>query len=387
MTTRFRVADLRRRATPALASWCGVAALLIVGLLAHPALGRQGENVTTTLLLYVTGATAWNLIGGMGGQFSLAQSAFVGVGGYTSVMVMLKLGWSIGPALLAAAVLGLALAGLMGAVLLRLRGPHFTIGSLAFALAALSWMTIWSFTGATTGLSAPLALVPPPATTFTIALVLAVAAVGVSTAIAHSRYGLRLMAVRDDEEVADSLGVTPFATKLVALVLSGVLTALVGATFAMTTISIEPFSAFGVDWTISFVVMAIVGGLGTVWGPALGAVIVYYGLTVQLQQFPTVSSIVSGVLIVALIIFLPNGILGALRRLSGAVISGLASRRRPGARNSADRAAHSPDRGPDAANSAADPAGRTADSADGPVDSPDGTVALVAEQPFELGRR
>lgn len=359
MTTTRRVADLRRRVSPAALSWGGVVALLLVGLLAHPALGRQGESVTTTLLLYVTGATAWNLIGGMGGLFSLAQSAFVGAGSYTCVMVMLKLGWSIAPALLATTLVGVALAGLMGVVLLRLRGPQFTIGSLAFALAALAWMTIWSFTGATTGLSAPLALVPPPATIFTIALALAATAVAVSTAIAHSRYGLRLMAVRDDEEVADSLGVTPFATKLIALVLSGVLTALVGASFAMTTISIEPFSAFGIDWTISFVVMAIVGGLGTVWGPALGAVIVYYGLTVQLQQFPTVSSIVSGVLIMLLIVFLPNGILGALRSLSGALVRGVAARRRPGAQNSTDRTGDSAD--------------RTADSA--------------AEQPYELERR
>ena len=324
------MAALRRRIPPAALSWCGVAVLLLVGLLGHPALSRQGENVATTLLLYVTGATAWNLIGGMGGQFSLAQSAFVGVGGYTSVMMMLKLGWSTAPALLAAGVFGAALAALMGVVLLRLRGPYFTIGSLAFALAALAWMTLWSFTGATQGLSAPLALVPSPTLTFTIALVLAVAAIAAGVAIAHSRYGLRLMAVRDDEEVANSLGVMPFATKLFALVISGVLTALAGAAFAMTTISIEPFSAFGVDWTISFVVMAIVGGLGTVWGPALGAVIVYYGLTVQLQQFPTVSSIVSGLLIVVLITILPNGLLGAARGLSGVIVRGVAARRRRG---------------------------------------------------------
>lgn len=362
MTTRPRIATLGRRVTPVALSWGGVAALLLVGLLLHPALGRQGESVTTTLLLYATGATAWNVIGGMGGLFSLAQSAFVGAGSYTSVMMMLKLGWTIGPALLAAALVGVALAGLMGVVLLRLRGPQFTIGSLAFALAALAWMTIWSFTGATTGLSAPLALVPPPATTFTIALALAVVAVAVSTVIAHSRYGLRLMAVRDDEEVADSLGVTPFATKLIALVLSGVLTALVGATFAMTTISIEPFSAFGIDWTISFVVMAIVGGLGTVWGPSLGAVIVYYGLTVQLQQFSTLSSIVSGVLIMLLIVFLPNGVLGALRGLFGAVGRGVAARWRP----AADHTAAPPVR-------TTDPQDRTADSA--------------AEPPYELERQ
>lgn len=323
MTIAIRLAG-RARPTAAALSWCGVVALLAGALLVHPALSRQGENVATSLLLYVAGATAWNLIGGMGGQFSLAQSTFVGVGGYTTVMVMLTRGWSTIPALLAAGVAGATLAAVMGAVLFRLRGAYFTIGSLAFALAALSWMTVWSFTGATQGLSAPLALVPTPSATFTLAVLLAVAAIGAGVAIAHSRYGLRLMAVRDDEDVADSLGVAPFLTKLGALVVSGVLTSLVGAAFAMTTISIEPFSAFGVGWTISFVVMAIVGGLGTVWGPAIGAVVVYYGLTVQLQQFPTVSAIVSGLLIVVLITFLPDGLLGALQNLTRFLV-----RRRP----------------------------------------------------------
>ena len=176
-------------------------------------------------------------------------------------------------------------------------------------------MTIWPFTGATQGLSAPIALAPDPPTLFTIALVLAVVGIATSVAVFHSRYGLRLIAIRDDEEVADSLGVAPFATKLGILVISGILTAAVGAGFALQSISIEPFSAFSINWTISFVVMSIVGGLGTVWGPVIGAVVIYYGLTVQLQSFPTLSSIVSGLLIIVLITFLPNGVLGGARRL------------------------------------------------------------------------
>ena len=305
----------RRRIPVAGRSFAGVLVLLVVGLVLHPALGRSDQNVLTTLLLYIGGAAAWNLIGGIAGQFSLAQSAFVGTGAYTAVMVMLKLGWNCYAALGTAAVTGILLALVMGVTLFRLRGAYFTIGSLAFALAALSWMTIWSFTGATQGLSAPIALTPAPSDLFTIALLIAVLAVASSVAVFHSAYGLRLMAIRDDEEVADSLGVAPFATKLGALVLSGALTALVGAAFALQSISIEPFSAFGINWTISFVVMSIVGGLGTVWGPVLGAVIIYYGLTVQLEELPTLGSVVSGVLIIVLITFLPNGLLGGARRL------------------------------------------------------------------------
>ena len=314
------------RIRPSIASWVGLALIAVVGLAVEPGLGRSDRDVLTTLLLYIAGASAWNLIGGIAGQFSLAQSAFIGVGAYTAVMVMLRLGLPLYPALAAAAVLGAVLALVMGVVLLRLRGAYFTIGSLAFALAALSWMTIWPFTKATEGLSAPLALVPGPDELLTIALALAVLAIASAIALYHSAYGLRLMAVRDDEEVADSLGVAPFASKLGALLISGVLTALVGAAFAMQTVSIEPFSAFSVDWTISFIVMAIVGGLGTVWGPVVGAVIIYYGLTAQLQQFPTVSSVVSGVLIIVLITFLPNGLLGGARAILRRMTAGRSPR-------------------------------------------------------------
>lgn len=314
--TAAAAGDRRHPRLPVAArSWAGLALLLVAGVALHPLIGRSDQDTLTTLFLYIVGACAWNLVGGIAGQFSLAQSAFVGTGAYVTVMVMLKLGWSGTAALVAAAVGGILLALVMGVVLLRLRGVYFTIGSLAFALAALSWMTIWSFTGATQGLSAPLALAPAPAELFDLALGLVVAAVAVSIAVFHSPYGLRLMAVRDDEEVADSLGVAPFLSKLGVLLLSGALTALAGGALALQTISIEPFSAFSVTWTISFIVMAIVGGLGTVWGPVLGAAVIYYGLTVQLQELPTLGSVVSGALIVVLIKFLPTGLLGGARTL------------------------------------------------------------------------
>lgn len=296
-------------------SWTALGVLLVAGVAFHPLVSRSDQDTLTTLFLYIAGAAAWNLVGGIAGQFSLAQSVFVGAGSYTTVMMMLKLGWSGTIALAAAAAMGMVLAVVMGCVLLRLRGAYFTIGSLAFALAALSWMTVWSFTGATEGLSAPLALAPAPAELFPIALGVAGVAIALSIAIYHSRYGLRLMAVRDDEEVADSLGVAPFASKLGILVASGTVTALVGGVLALQTISIEPFSTFSVKWTISFVVMAIVGGLGTVWGPVIGAALIYYGLTVQLQDLQALSSILSGALIIVLITFLPRGVLGGVSAL------------------------------------------------------------------------
>ena len=296
-------------------SW-GVLVLLGLALvLIQPYVGRYNQDLLTSLLLYVAGASAWNIVGGMAGQFSLAHSVFIGAGSYTAVMVLRDQAVAPLLAVAAAAVTGAAIAALISGALLRLRGAYFTVGSMAVALAALAWMTTWDFTGATTGISAPIMSVPTPEMLYIYALVAAIMAVGVSIAVYHSPFGLRLMAVRDDEDVADSLGISPFRSKLTALVLSGAITAVVGAILAYQRISVEPFSAFSLNWTMTFVVMSIIGGLGTVWGPAIGATIIYYGLTVQLESLPTLSTIISGSLMIVLIKFLPGGILSGISRL------------------------------------------------------------------------
>ena len=313
MTTHV-ASFLRQRLSPALRSTTILALVGAAALLFSPSMGAYQQDLLTTLLLYIAGASAWNLVGGMGGQFSLAHSIFIGAGSYIAIIVLRDL--RVAPlAAIGVAVIGSALIALVvSAVLFRLRGAYFTIGSMGLALGVLAWMTIWEFTGATRGVNAPISLVPRPQDILIWAVLAAVMAVGVSIAVYHSSFGLRLRAVRDDEEVADSLGVSPFVSKTIIMVVSGALTGLVGALFAYQRISVEPFSAFSLNWTISFVVMAIIGGLGSVWGPALGAVLIYYGITVQLQAFPTLSAIVAGALMIVLIKFLPDGLLGGLRQ-------------------------------------------------------------------------
>lgn len=286
----------------------GVAVLLA----AQGGLGRYQIAVATTILLYVCLASAWNLIGGIAGQFSLASSAIIGVGSYSAIMMLRGLAVPVPVALAFAVVVGAAFAALLGLILFRLRGFYFTIGTLAAALAAMTWMTTWEFTGGTRGISAPLALVPDSRSLYVWALAAAAIAVAVSIVVIHSSLGLRLRSVRDGEDIADSLGISPFGMKMTAMLVSGALTALGGALFALQKASIEPFSAFGLDWSITIIVMTIVGGLGTVWGPVIGVVVIYYGITVQLQSLPAVSALLSGVILVLVIRFLPGGILGTV---------------------------------------------------------------------------
>lgn len=304
-------------------SLIGLAIGLVVLVAVQGALGRYQVSVLTTLLLYVCLVSAWNLIGGVAGQFSLAPSAFVGVGAYAVIMLLRGAGTPVWLALAFAVVAGALFAAIVGLILFRLRGFYFTIGTLAVALAAMTWMTTWEFTGGTRGISAPLALVPDSGTLYLWAVVAAVLALAVSILTIHSSLGLRLRSVRDGEDIADSLGISPFSMKMIAMLLSGALTALGGGLFALQKASIEPFSAFSLDWSITIIVMAIIGGLGTVWGPVIGVVVIYYGITIQLQSLPAVSALLSGLILVLVIRFLPGGILGTV--VAG--VRALASRR------------------------------------------------------------
>src|SRR5690606_31780250 len=236
------------------------------------------------------------------------------VGSYTVVMLLRGLETPVWLALALAIVAGALFAAILGLILFRLRGFYFTIGTLAVALAAMTWMTTWEFTGGTRGISAPLALIPDSKTLYLWALAAAGIALVASILVIHSSLGLRLRSVRDGEDIADSLGISPFSMKMVAMLLSGALTALGGGLFALQKASIEPFSAFSLDWSITIIVMAIIGGLGTVWGPVIGVVVIYYGITVQLQSLPAVSALLSGLILLVVIRFLPDGILGTVVR-------------------------------------------------------------------------
>jgi len=300
---------------------------LVVLLLVDLGLSPYSKDVLTTLMIYVAGASAWNIVGGMAGQFSLAHSAFLGAGAYLTVMLLRNTGvpWLL--ALLAAGLASGVLAVLGAAMLVRQRAAYFTVGTMALTLLILAWMTVWEFTGGSQGIAAPIAAVPNRDELYAVSVVVAGVAVAAALASYYSGYGLRLMSIRDDEAVVDSMGIAPTTLKLQAMAISGVLTGFVGAVFALKNVSIEPFSTFSLEWSLSFIVMAIVGGLGTVWGPVVGAVIVYYGLTAQLRDYPAISQFVSAVLAVAIIKFFPSGIVGGISILMRKVLRERAARR------------------------------------------------------------
>lgn len=307
-----RGARLTRLAEAGGLSFRYAAALLViatvVALAVAGGIDPYQRDILTTLLLYVTLAQSWNILAGFGGQVSLGISGFVGTGAYVTGLVLLHTGVGYLIAVAGSAVMGAALAGVLAFPLLRLRGDYFAIGSLAAALALQAVATNWSFTGGSTGLNLPISATPPPDVLFTVAIVVAALGIGAALIVQRSSFGLRLMAVRDNEPAAVGLGVSSFGHKATALVLSGALSGVVGALVALQQAAFEPGGAFTISWTLNALLMTVVGGIATVVGPVVGAVLIYYGLTKQLSSFPTAGLVIEGVLLITVVRLAPQGL-------------------------------------------------------------------------------
>jgi branched-chain amino acid transport system permease protein len=291
-----------------------VAVALIVIAASSESLSRYQLDVGFTLLTFLVLAQAWNILGGYGGQISLAVSGFVGVGMYTTTLVLEKSGASVAVGLVAAGLVAALAAGIFSFPLFRLRAAYFSVGTLALTLAAQAAVVNWSYAGATQGINVPFEDVPTQTDLFLLALALVAVTMAATWWVRRGSFGLRLMAVRDNEDAAGTLGVHAFRVKLVAFVLTSFLMGLAGGLLAMRQVSIEPGASFGLSWTINAIVMAAVGGVGTILGPVVGVLIVYYGIQTQLESNPELSSILTGLLLVLIVRFAPEGVWGLLGR-------------------------------------------------------------------------
>lgn len=275
-------------------------------------LSPYGITVGFTLLTYAALAQSWNILGGFGGQFSLGHSAFVGTGAYGASVLLIRTGLPLAVVLPAAGLIAAALAVGVGLALFRLRGVYFSVGSLAVSLAALAWMVNWEYTGANQGLNLPFEALPSQDTLFELALASVLLPTAIAWAMTRTRWGLRVQAVRDDESAAVLAGIAAGRLKIATLAISAFCTGLVGALLALQQISINPESMFSLQWTVSMIVMAVIGGMGTVTGPLVGATVVYYAIQKQLEGHATVSALITGVLLVVVVEFFPGGLVGGV---------------------------------------------------------------------------
>ena len=303
--TAVRTADRRWRLWPGIVLFAGLAGILSQSTALFTA---YQLDILTTLLAFIALAQAWNILAGYGGQVSLGASAFVGTGAYTAALLELHAGAGYPVAILGALIGGGVLAAVLALPLLRLRGDYFSIGTLAAALALQAWALNWNFAGGSTGLNLPNEGIPGPVEIFQLACAIAAVAMIAAYLVAYSSFGMRLKAVRDNEPAAIGLGVSVFRHRLGALLISGALSGLTGGLLAMQQISFEPTGMLGIGWTINALLMTIVGGIGTILGPVVGAVAVYYLLTKQLESYQTASVIIEGLLLIIIVRFAPRGL-------------------------------------------------------------------------------
>jgi len=301
----------------------GGIALFAVLVACVPLVSHSGATLNFVMMaLYATLiAQAWNILGGFGGQFSFGHALFFGSGAYIQAIAQLQGGINAWVAL-GLAVVGAACVGLfIGALTFRygLKGSYFALVTLAFAevfrIVALSV----PFTGGGVGLMLPLREAPSNlqfasrAGYLWVVLAFVTAALLVSWWLRNGRFGAWLQAVRDNEDAARAVGVNPFRVKLGAIGISAAFMGAAGAFYVQVFQYIDPGIAYGPATSVEALVAAIVGGVGTLWGPVLGAVVLHLlaDLTRNLfGELPGINMVIYGTVLVLIVIFLPRGIAG-----------------------------------------------------------------------------
>jgi len=289
-------------------------ALVLVALALYP-MQATGYGVRTMLQLFmwIALAQSWNLISGLTGYVSFGHVAFFGMGAYSAGILIGKLGWAWPVACLAGGVMAMVLALVIGWPCLRLKGPYFAIAMLGLNEVLRVIVSYYEgLTGGGNGLSLPTLHASVPIY-YAMGLV-AIAVTALTYLVITSRFGLRLMTIREDEVAAEAMGIDTFRHKLYAFLLSAVGPGIVGGLAARDQGYIEPLSVFPLITTITMIVMALFGGKGTIWGPVLGAVVLFTFQELVWARFIYLHQLLFGAVIVAVVLMMPRGILGVLQQ-------------------------------------------------------------------------
>lgn len=294
-----------------------VVPLLVLAVLIALPSAHLSPNIARLFFItfvWITTSIAWNLLGGFTGQVSFGFAVFYGIGAYTAA---LSINTGINPyiSFFFAAVAAALASFLVGLPTFRLRGPYFAIATIGVSEAVRVVMTNLDFTGGASGYRIVEHTPFHQAEHYYTALAMAVLAVVVSIAVRNSKFGRGLIAIREDEDVASDIGVNPFASKLAVHALAAALTGIAGGAFARYAAFIHPGGVFAFDTSVAILLMPIIGGIGTIWGPVIGAAI--YGIVQEelVAAFPQFHLLLYGGLLILIILFEPGGAMGLLAHL------------------------------------------------------------------------
>ena len=285
-------------------------------------------SIFVSALILGSVSLAWNFLAGGCGQVSFGHAAFFGIGAYSSALLVMKSGWNPFAAMMAAAIIGVVGALIIGIPAFRLRGPYFALSILGFA-EVMKLLTL-NLTGLTEGSKGIFNISSLPSvnvggmtfefyisrtTNYYFAAALMFAIYLVIYFFRRSNTGLAMSAVRGDEETAAGIGVPVFRTKVTALIVSAFCTALMGAFYAHYVHFLAPDSAFDGYWSVMPIVGSLFGGIGTLIGPSIGAlVITALDEFVFKRFFETGHKLFFGLLLAMVIVWTPVGLLGKWMR-------------------------------------------------------------------------
>ena len=267
--------------------------------------------------VYLAMANMWNLLCGYSGLISLCQHAFIGLGGYTTVLfTWISLPFYLG--IIAGAIVSAAFAILISIPVFRLKGIYFAIGTLVLPEALRLMFLLWRpVGGALHGGGAGYMLKGMSGVSMThfywFAVIIGIASIFLMRIILRSELGLGLAAIRDNDNTAASVGMNVFRLKLYSFVIGAFMTGIAGAIFYIYQGYIEPSSAFSIQWTMTLILATVIGGISTEEGPIIGTVIVVM-LHFLLARYTGISMLIQGGILVGIMLLAPQGIMGTLKQ-------------------------------------------------------------------------
>jgi branched-chain amino acid transport system permease protein len=275
-----------------------------------------------TVLMFVALASSLNILLGYTGYVSFGHIVFFGLGGYTGFYLISEQGWPLFAAAVAGGLLSATIALLVGLAVLRLRGAYFALATIGINEAARAFVSNFGPFGGATGLFVNFSAYEKYGgagqalwTTFIFLWLTTVAVLLVSYLVKHSRFGLGLLAIREDEDAAMVMGVKAPRAKTITYAISAFFPGIIGTLYFFKNGNVEPGDAFQLHMSIEMLVMVMLGGMGTVLGPMLGAV-AYQGLRGYLLTSPIFKDLhlaVAGLILLLIILFVPAGAVGWVR--------------------------------------------------------------------------
>jgi branched-chain amino acid transport system permease protein len=332
-----------------------ISAIAVMGfLLLFPLFVKSPYTLHIMILFFLSiiMGESWNILGGYTGQYSVGHAAYFGVGAYTTMILMQFKQIPPWFGLWAGMAVVILVALIIGSICFRLRGPYFVLASIAVAeIVRLSAMNLKDLTNGAEGILAteipPLKIGATVITDFLtkvpfyyIGLVFALLTIVVTYLVQHSKFGYYFQAIREDQDAAHSLGINLTIYKNIALIISAVLTSLSGSFYAIYVGFIDPPTVLGLDTSVQIVLICIIGGIGTIFGPVIGSLVLVplsealrsnliaqaifkTGLVSEesgvgnflKENLGHAHALIYGILVVVVILFMPDGVLGFIKKM------------------------------------------------------------------------